>query len=203
MKLLLSIFIALACTVASSALVAQPVSFTAGPGGMVVEPTIPKVMDQAAGRTRMLVNLLRVIDLQGNGRFDILLVPGVNSVQPWINAPMRLLRPSGAGAFTDVTRQYFGNGALPSTGAAPDIAIGDFNRDGKPDLFVAESGFDGEPFPGAMNLLVESTATASSTSMSERVEVQIPWRGRICSWGRQMAPSIESRRRSPRGLPIA
>ena len=168
MDLLTSAFVAVICAIASSPLAAQTVSFTAGPGGKVVEPTIPKVMDQVTGRTQTLVNLVKTIDLQGNGRPDILLIPGVYSIpgQPWVPAPVRLLRPSGTGTISDVTRLYLGNGALPATGSAPDVTIGDFNRDGKSDFFVAESGFDGLPFAGALNVLVESTANGSYADLS-------------------------------------
>ena len=111
----------------------------------------------------MFVNLLRTVDRPGEARPDILIVPGVNSELPWVYAPVRLIRSSGAGALSDVTRLYFGNGALPGTGSAPDLTIGDFNRDGKPDIFIAESGWDGQPVPGGpvpgdgLNVLLEST----------------------------------------------
>jgi hypothetical protein len=59
--LLLSVFVAFTFTLAYSPLVAQPVSFTAGPGGELVEPSIPKVMDQATGRTRMFTNLTAIV----------------------------------------------------------------------------------------------------------------------------------------------
>jgi len=168
---LLSALVAVACAAASPTPLAQTVTFTAGPSGVISEPTIPKIFDQVTGRNRVLVNLLRTIDRKGELRPDILLIPGAPSVLPFVYAPVRILRPSGGGALADVTRLYFGNGALPSTGSATDVAIGDFNRDGKADFFIAESGWDAEDFPGSperggFNVLLQSTAGGSYVDLS-------------------------------------
>jgi hypothetical protein len=171
-NLLPATLVAVACAIASPAPLAQTVSFTAGPAGVITDPTIPKVIDQATGRNRVFVNLLRTFDRPGEARPDILIVPGVNSVLPWTYAPVRVIRPSGAGTLSDVTRQYFGNGALPGTGSAPDLTVGDFNRDGKPDIFIAESGWDnfqvpGGPLPGdGLNMLLESAANGPYVDLS-------------------------------------
>ena len=169
--LLLAALVGVACTVASPASVAQTATFTAGPSGVISEPTIPKIIDQVTGRNRVFVNLLRTVDRPGEVRPDILLIPGVNSVLPWVYGPVRVLRPSGDGALADATRLYFGNGALPATGSATQVAIGDFNRDGKPDFFIAETGWDAPAFPGspeygAVNVLLESTADGSYADRS-------------------------------------
>ncbi|MFO1311026.1 MAG: FG-GAP-like repeat-containing protein [Burkholderiales bacterium] len=163
---LLPALVVAACAVASAASLAQTVTFTARPGAVISEPTIPKVIDAATGRNRVFPNLLRAVDRPGEVRPDILLVPGVNSVLPWVYAPVRMFRPSGDGVLSDVTRLYFGNGALPSTGSAPDVAIGDFNRDGRADFFITESGWDapaspGSPPFGAVNVLLVSKADGS------------------------------------------
>ena len=171
-NVLLGMLIAIACAVASPALAAQTVSFTPGPAGVITEPTVPKVIDQVTGRHRAFVNLLRTFDRPGEARPDIVIVPGVNSVLPWIYAPVRMIRSTGAGTLSDVTRLYFGSGALPGTGSAPDLTIGDFNRDGKPDIFIAESGWDNYPVPGSplpgteFNVLLESTANGSYVDLS-------------------------------------
>src|SRR5215469_2584978 len=77
-----------------------------------------------------------VFDYNRDGRPDIFLTNGANittlkkdSSKYW----NRLLRNEGRGAFTDVTEKAGLAGAGYDTG----VAVGDYDNDGYPDLFVA------------------------------------------------------------------
>lgn len=48
---------------------------------------------------------------------------------------------------------------LPSTIHPREIALGDFNKDGKLDIFLADHGWDTNPFPGGQNQLLLSSPT--------------------------------------------
>ena len=77
-----------------------------------------------------------VFDYNGDGRPDIFFANGADlatlkkSSSKYSN---RLFRNDGNGSFTDVTTQA----GLSGTGFAVGTAVGDYNNDGHPDLFVA------------------------------------------------------------------
>jgi hypothetical protein len=62
----------------------------------------------------------------------------------------------GTGGFTDKTSQII-SGPIPQTIHPRKIVIADFNGDGKPDIFIADHGYDVAPFPGAQSTLILST----------------------------------------------
>ena len=104
------------------------------------------------------------IDFQGNGRPDLLACRA--SSPPYdVKFPCRVLRPGADGSLTDVTTQVLGSGALP--GMEPrEIVVADFNGDGRPDFFIAAHGFDANPFPGAVNVLLVSNPAGTYTDRS-------------------------------------
>jgi hypothetical protein len=140
---------------------AQTLTFIAGPSGVIVDQTISTGTPHGG-----VLNFISA-DLKGDGRRDLLL--GIGSYPPLgkQTLPMRVLRPNAAGTgLVDVTRQLFGNGALPSSQHPREFAIADFNRDGKPDIFVAAHGYDADPFDGERNLLVMSNGDGTYTDRS-------------------------------------
>ncbi len=164
--LLLTTSFAVICALGSSTLVAQTVSFTQGPGRVIHEPTIASVFDPITGRNRLDATSVLAVDLRGNGRPDIVIFPGVDSHLPLATGPIRILRAADDGSLSDVTRAYFGGGVLPATAGPGTVIVGDFNRDGKPDFFVGESGVDVTPFLGSVNMLLESTTDGSYADRS-------------------------------------
>src|SRR4029079_12330962 len=80
--------------------------------------------------------------------------------------PMRILRPDDRGGLRDVTREMVGAGELPSMEHPREIVTGDFNRDGRPDLFVSAHGYDTSPFDGETNTLVLSRADGTLANRS-------------------------------------
>jgi hypothetical protein len=151
----------LVCLLWSATLHAQPVQFVRGPEGVVAETSI------STGSPRGGILNFISADLRGDGRRDLLL--GIGSYPPFgkQSLPMRVLRPNTAGtAMIDVTRQLFGQGALPSNEHPREFAIADFNRDGKLDIFVAAHGYDTSPFDGERNTLIYSNADGTYVDRS-------------------------------------
>jgi len=151
----------------SIAAAAQSLTFVPGPS-----VTLPEIINTGSPRGGTL-NWISA-DLTGDGRRDLLL--GVGSFPPLgkQTLPMRVLRPNADGTgLADVTRQLFGNGALPSSQHPREFAIADFNRDGKPDIFVADHGYDASPFDGATNLLLLSNADGTYSDRSSTLP-QVP-----------------------------
>ena len=95
-------------------------------------------------RHRTTVIALAYADLDGDGRTDIFYSPLDGSMDP---VPAEVYINDGMGGF-DRSAGFFG--AESPGGVHPrKVLPGDFNGDGKPDLFVLDHGFDQEPFPGA------------------------------------------------------
>jgi VCBS repeat protein len=115
------------------------------------------------------------IDLQGNGRPDIVGChadyPPYNN--PIVKVPCRVLRTQPDGSLTDITRQIFGTGTLPSVTHPRQMVFGDFNHDGRPDIFVAAHGYDAPPFDGETNLLFVSNADGTYADRSSTLP-QVP-----------------------------
>jgi Ca2+-binding RTX toxin-like protein len=108
-----------------------------------------------AGFTAAAATEFAIGDFNGDGKADVMvayfLFPLENRA-----VPIRVLGGDGAGGFTDITATLFPGGA-PTTIFASEAVPGDFNRDGKLDVFFADIGLDAAPFPGAPNTLVLSS----------------------------------------------
>ena len=112
------------------------------------------------------------IDFRGNGRPDLFVAYAIFPPFPPQKMPVRVFRPQPDGSITEITRQLFGNGTLPSSTAASRIVTGDFNRDGRPDIFIADEGWDAFPFPGAVNTLLLSNPDGTYTDRSSTLPQQ-------------------------------
>lgn len=69
--------------------------------------------------------------------------------------PIGILLGDGHGGFTDGSKLW--NGPASRTEHGRQILLADFNGDGRNDIFVADHGYDAEPFPGHPNTLALST----------------------------------------------
>jgi len=67
--------------------------------------------------------------------------------------PVTVLLNKGKGKFVDATKTIF-SGAPPRTQNPRQMVVADFNGDGKPDVFIADTGIDSDPFPGYQNALI-------------------------------------------------
>lgn len=77
-----------------------------------------------------------ILDYNHDGRPDIFFVNGANLATLTKDSPKyynRLFRNDGNGKFTDVTREA----GLTGTGYGSGVAVGDYDNDGYPDIFIA------------------------------------------------------------------
>lgn len=70
--------------------------------------------------------------------------------------PLTIALANGSGGFIDGTNQIYTN-SPPLVQHQGKILIEDFNGDGRPDIFTADSGIDGPPYTGHQNTLSLST----------------------------------------------
>lgn len=92
-------------------------------------------------------------DLNGDGNADVLVTRiDFEAPQP---EPVTVLAGDGKGHFADVTTSVF-DGPVAKPVYPRRIVFADFNGDGRPDVFIADTGPDGLPFPGYPNTLILS-----------------------------------------------
>jgi len=109
-----------------------------------------------------------VADYDGDGKMDLLMTgfpvaPG--STTPPVQG--RLLLGDGKGGFKLATNEAYPYLAITDAGREVDVA--DFNGDGRPDTFLANHGWDYEPFPGGQNLLFLSAGDGKVVDASSRL----------------------------------
>jgi hypothetical protein len=80
-------------------------------------------------------------------------------------APITILAGNGKGGFVNRTAQLF-DGQVPSPFWPRRTAFADFNRDGRADVLLADTGFDRDPFPGALSTLILSAANGKLVDAS-------------------------------------
>jgi hypothetical protein len=98
---------------------------------------------------------MAVLDLNGDGLDDVLVASGYYPLQD-AAIPIQILLNNGQGGFVDGTSQVI-VGQVPTTVFPRKIVIADFNSDGIPDIFIADTGYDASPFPGAQSTLLLSS----------------------------------------------
>ena len=96
---------------------------------------------------------IAVADFNGDGHPDVLITR--NSQDAQHTYPVTVLLGDGKGSFTDGTRSIF-EGDVPQVQFPRQIVIADFNGDGRPDVFIADTGDDHSPGPGYQNTLILS-----------------------------------------------
>ena len=105
-----------------------------------------------------------LVDVNGDGFLDIL---GTRLYWPPVNRgrPVEILLGDGSGAFALSTNTIVGT--TPAPVHPREIIVSDFNADGRPDFFIADHGYDAEPFPGNTNwlLLSEPGGTLRASSI--------------------------------------
>jgi hypothetical protein len=128
------------------------------------------VVGQVPGTT-CCVSQIAIADLNGDGRQDAIFTRSL-----FLSAdrfPVTVLLNDGQGKFVDATSSIF-SGSVPLTQNPRELAIADLNGDGRPDVFIADTGDDRNPFPGFQNTLILSApggrladATASLPQASD------------------------------------
>ncbi len=112
-----------------------------------------------------------VADFLGRGTPQILLGGFAVSGTTWLQAPVRLLVNTGSGTFADGAASIAPSSPTPAfTGA---FATGDFNGDGTPDAYVANSGADQAPYSGEPNNLLLSATDGLLKNVSSELPTDV------------------------------
>ena len=150
----------------------RPAAQGAGtPGYQVVsDPTIRPFMGPGKPAT---IGVTVEIDFQGNGRPDLVACYGAHPQYARASFPCRIVRPQADGSLKDITHQMFGTAALPLQESAYRMAVGDFNGDGRVDVFMGAFGHDYTPFAGATNVLLISKPDGTYADRSSTLP-QVP-----------------------------
>ena len=93
-------------------------------------------------------------DFNGDGYVDV--VTTGHRWRTYDTFPMLVLLNDRKGGFVDGTSAIF-EGPPPRLQWPRKVVIADLNNDGRPDVFVGDHGYDGDPGPGFRNTLVLST----------------------------------------------
>jgi hypothetical protein len=118
------------------------------------------------GFTGAYVHEVGVGDFNGDAKADVILAYFLYPLEDR-GVPIRFLSGNGLGDFTDSTATL--GGSIPTSVHAREIVIGDFNRDGRADVFIADHGYDTNPFPGAQNSLLFSTGATGLTNKTAQL----------------------------------
>jgi len=90
-------------------------------------------------------------DFNGDGLDDIVITK--TTFQTMETYELDVLLNGGDGSLVLATASVF-SGTVPAVQNPSQVIIADFNGDGRSDVFVADHGYDAEPFPGYQNTLV-------------------------------------------------
>lgn len=114
------------------------------------------------------------IDYDTDGDIDVIITQTIwPATYPESYAPLTLLRNDGSGIFTDVTSTDLGNVEMVSPYY---FTTGDFNGDGKEDMFLIDSGTDIEPNPGGQSrILIQTGDGKLRDETGSRIPVQLSW----------------------------
>jgi hypothetical protein len=97
---------------------------------------------------------LKTVDMNGDGLRDVVIVQ--LHYPDFDTFPLTVLLNRGRGRFVDATSSLF-EGPVVRTQWPRAIVVADFNGDGRPDIFIADTGTDVQPLHGHQNELVLST----------------------------------------------
>src|SRR5262245_40959321 len=101
-------------------------------------------IDFAAGDQNANVLQIAIIDIDGDGDLDLVSARFLYPAEDR-GVPIVIMLNDGSGAFTDATSVFFPGGA-PTMVWPRDTVIADFNGDNRPDLYVADHGYDAPPY---------------------------------------------------------
>jgi hypothetical protein len=94
-------------------------------------------------------------DFNGDGIPDMVFAP---SNYTTMGLPIIIALGQPGGGYIDGTTQVI-SGEVPAPVDPRKILVADFNGDGWPDIFIADTGYDAPPYPGSHNWLLLSDGT--------------------------------------------
>src|SRR5262245_37511952 len=112
-------------------------------------PVVPFTADDVGSATETESG-----DLNGDGVADVV-VTRITYPPAYVTHRIGILLANGHAGFTDGSSLWDGPPARTEWGRQ--ILIADFNGDHRNDVFVADTGYDADPFPGHQNALALST----------------------------------------------
>jgi hypothetical protein len=109
----------------------------------------------------------RIGDLNGDGKEDLLVLGAYYPGGPTNYSPQqgRVLFGDGSGGFRVASATEFPTASLLAVHPRK-VVYADFNGDGRTDFFIADHGWDANPFPGAQNRLFLSNSNGGFTDAS-------------------------------------
>lgn len=116
---------------------------------------------------------LRTADLNGDGLRDVIIGPLVyERLEP---VPPVFLLNKGGGRFVEATDSLF-DGPVPKIEWNREMVVADFNGDGRPDVFIADTGLDNQAlnpgYPGQQDRLILSTPDGKYVDASANLPQQ-------------------------------
>lgn len=94
-------------------------------------------------------------DFNGDGLTDTVFAPFTQTVD---GAPIVIALKRADGGFEDGTAEVIA-GEVPAPVHARKVLVADFNGDAKPDIYIADHGYDQPPFPGNHDSLLLSNSS--------------------------------------------
>lgn len=152
--------------------------------GMAPEPTTPRAAPSwslgtvSAALPPYILNDVGVLDLDADNDQDVIVASWRLPNEQGYTGTFRAWRNIGAD-LRDATTEVFGS-TLPIADHPLILLTGDFDRNGRQDLFVPQQGLDAPPFPGAPSLLLlqspaGSLLNASTTNLSSNAAAVTHW----------------------------
>ena len=151
---LAAIGVAAAVPLQAGSALAPPVFAVAAPTGSITGTGLGAATELETG------------DLNGDGLPDVV-ITRLTVPPTHVTHPIGILLANGHGGFVDGSSMWDGPPARTEWGRQ--IIIADFNGDHRNDIFVADHGYDAEPFPGHPNTLVLSTPAGKLVDASANI----------------------------------
>lgn len=112
----------------------------------------------SADTAKSLSYFVESVDLNQDGNKDLIFFGFTSPTMSKTETPQKSLFYWGTGS-GNYSLAAATSIALPATSHPREVAYADFNNDGKLDIFLADHGWDTNPFPGGQNQLILSSPT--------------------------------------------